>query len=74
MEKSLRIANETNSVLQQRLDDVEIENRNTLLAMDGQMKRLYETVRTLTRNNVEQNEQVICFLKKKKVKTETCFY
>jgi hypothetical protein len=64
MEKSLRIANETNSVLQQRLDDVEIEHRNTLLAMDGQMKRLYETVRTLTRNNVEQNEQVILLKKR----------
>lgn len=48
LERSVYIANQTNAVLQQRLEDLEIEHQHTLESMDAQIKRLYETVRLLT--------------------------
>ncbi|CAO3596021.1 unnamed protein product [Absidia cylindrospora] len=45
---SVHIANQTNTVLQQRLEDLEVEHQHTLEAMDAQIKRLYETVQLLT--------------------------
>ncbi|ORZ09817.1 formin homology 2 domain-domain-containing protein [Absidia repens] len=46
--ESVHIANQTNTVLQQRLEDLEVEHQHTLEAMDAQIKRLYETVQLLT--------------------------
>jgi hypothetical protein len=48
LERSVHIANQTNAVLQQRLEDLEVEHQHTLESMDAQIKRLYETVRLLT--------------------------
>jgi hypothetical protein len=58
LERSLRIANQTNSVLQQRLNDIELDHRKTLEMMDGQIKKLYETVCILVARTTEKNEQV----------------
>lgn len=51
LERMLRVANQTNSVLQQRLGDLEVEHQHTLEAMDAQIKRLYETIKKLTDHN-----------------------
>lgn len=54
LERSLRIANQTNSVLQQRLSDIELDHRKTLETMDGQIRKLYETVCILVARKAEQ--------------------
>ncbi|RCH77974.1 hypothetical protein CU097_001407, partial [Rhizopus azygosporus] len=51
LERSLRIANQTNAVLQQRLDDIELDHKKTLESMDSQIQRLYETVNILVQSN-----------------------
>jgi acetolactate synthase regulatory subunit len=51
LERSLRIANQTNAVLQQRLDDIELDHKRTLESMDSQIQRLYETVNILVQRN-----------------------
>lgn len=58
LEKSLRVANQTNAVLQQRLDDIERDHKRTLETMDSQIKRLYETVRVLVAKTSNLNEPV----------------
>jgi hypothetical protein len=58
LERSLRVANQTNAVLQQRLDDIELDHRKTLESMDSQIKRLYETVRVLVAQHGNSNEPV----------------
>jgi acetolactate synthase regulatory subunit len=58
LERSLKIANQTNAVLQQRLNDIELDHKRTLEAMDSQIKRLYETVRVLVVKSNNMNEPV----------------
>lgn len=58
LERSLRIANQTTYVLQQRLTDLESEHKRTLQTMDVQLKKLFETVNILTSKNIEKRDQV----------------
>ncbi|KAI9473530.1 MAG: hypothetical protein EXX96DRAFT_578379 [Benjaminiella poitrasii] len=57
LERGLRIANQTNIVLQQRLNDIEKEHKKTLETMDNQIKRLYETVCILVAKTSEKGIQ-----------------
>lgn len=57
LERSLKIANQTNSVLQQRLADIEVDHRKTLESMDSQIKRLYATVKVLVEKHNDSREQ-----------------
>ncbi|CAO3653877.1 unnamed protein product [Mucor hiemalis] len=57
LERSLKIANQTNSVLQQRLADIEVDHRKTLESMDSQIKRLYATVKVLVEQHNDSREQ-----------------
>ena len=48
LERMLKVANQTNNVLQQRLGDLEMEHQHSLEAMDSQIRRLYDTIKRLT--------------------------
>ncbi|CAO3610251.1 unnamed protein product [Mucor fragilis] len=56
LERSLRVANQTNSVLQQRLNGIEMEHKRTLETMDNQIKRLYQTVCILVAKSSGRND------------------
>ncbi|GAN04863.1 hypothetical protein MAM1_0075c04328 [Mucor ambiguus] len=56
LERSLRVANQTNSVLQQRLNGIEMEHKRTLETMDNQIKRLYQTLCILVAKSSGRND------------------
>ncbi|KAI9243693.1 hypothetical protein BY458DRAFT_530433, partial [Sporodiniella umbellata] len=61
---SLKVANQTNSVLQQRLHDIDANHKKTLKLMDSQIQRLYETVNVLVqKNQITQESQNFDILK-----------
>lgn len=68
LERSLRVANQTNTVLQQRLDDIELDHKRTLESMDSQIKRLFETVRILVKSNHHEPVSNLFLFFKKKIK------
>jgi hypothetical protein len=59
LERSLRVANQTIYVIQQRLTDLESEHKRTLQTMDVQLKKLFETVNVLASKNIEKKDQVM---------------
>ncbi|KAI8997464.1 hypothetical protein BDB01DRAFT_857818 [Pilobolus umbonatus] len=63
LERSIKVANQTNSVLQQRLNDIEGEHRRVLETVDSQMKKLLDTITTLLPqfNKTNTNEQFDSF-------------
>ena len=48
LERTLRVADQANTLLQHQLSDLEMEYQQTVEVMDSQNKRLYDTVRQLT--------------------------